>query len=328
MREIDDAIKNSSYQPVYLFYGEETYLIRQYRDKLLQALVAEDDNMNFSSYEGKGINTKEIIDLAETLPFFAEHRVILMENTNFFKEACDDLAAYIKEMSAETTTVFLFLEENVDKRSKMYKAVKAKGACIEFGRQTDKILMQWILTRLKREKRKITTGVMQLFLSKTGNDMERIDKELEKLLCYTMGKEIIEAEDVETICVGQVTNQIFDMVNAISAKDKRTALHLYYDLLALKEPPMRILFLITRQFHILYQMKSGMNAGLGQSELASICKIPSFAVRKHQAQAKSFSLQELKKAFSDGIQMEEDVKTGKINDQLAVEWMIIRYTAS
>lgn len=169
---------------------------------------------------------------------------------------------------------------------------------------------------------------MQLFLSKTGNDMERIDKELEKLLCYTMGKEIIEAEDVETICVGQVTNQIFDMVNAIAAKDQKTALHLYYDLLALKEPPMRILFLITRQFHILYQIKSGTNAGLGQSELATVCKIPSFAVRKHQAQAKSFSTQELKKAFSDGIQIEEDIKTGKINDQLAVEWMIMKYTAS
>ena len=106
------------------------------------------------------------------------------------------------------TTVFVFEEEDVDKRSKMYKAVKNAGRAVEFARQKDALLVPWILGRLKRENKKITQSVMQLFLEKTGNDMENIDRELEKLFCYTLGKEVISAEDVEAVCTVQTTGRI------------------------------------------------------------------------------------------------------------------------
>jgi DNA polymerase-3 subunit delta len=72
---------------VYLLYGEEDYLKKQYKEKLRSAMLSPDDTMNFAYYEGKGINVKEVIDLAETLPFFAERRLIIMEDTGFFKWA-------------------------------------------------------------------------------------------------------------------------------------------------------------------------------------------------------------------------------------------------
>ena len=110
MRTIDGDIKAGSFQPMYLLYGEETYLIKQYKDKLKKALVPEGDTMNVSSYEGKEMKPGEIIDLAETLPFFADHRVILLEHTGVFKNACEELASYLKEMAADSQTVFLFVE--------------------------------------------------------------------------------------------------------------------------------------------------------------------------------------------------------------------------
>ena len=78
MKTIVEDIKNKTFKTCYLLFGDEVYLKRQYRDKLLGALVTEGDNMNFSSYEGKNISAGELVDLAETLPFFAEHRVILV----------------------------------------------------------------------------------------------------------------------------------------------------------------------------------------------------------------------------------------------------------
>ena len=68
--------------------------------------------------------------------------------------------------------------------------------------------------------------------------MENIEKELEKLICYTYGREVIGAEDVEAICCGQTVNRIFVMVDAIAKKEQKQALDLYYDLVALREPPM------------------------------------------------------------------------------------------
>ena len=81
-----------------------------------------------------------------------------------------------------------------------------------------------------------------VFSHEVGEDMENIHGELEKLFCYTLGKQEITIHDIEEICTTHIDNKIFDMVNAVADQKQKQALMYYYDLLALKEPPMRILF--------------------------------------------------------------------------------------
>lgn len=324
MKTIDNDIKMGQLKNVYLLYGTEDYLKRQYRDKLKHALVEPDDTMNFSAYEGKDINPKELIDLSETLPFFKEKRMILVENSGFFKNSCDDLAEYMSQVPE--STCFVFVEEEVDKRSKLFKAASRAGSAVEFETPKEDMLVRWILGRIQREGKKITQSVMQLFLSKTGSDMENIDKELEKLICYTLDKTEISAADVEAICTGQTENKIFEMIDAISAKNQKKALDLYYDLLALKEAPMRILFLIVRQFQNLLLIKSMSAKGYPAVSIAKTAGMPSFAVQKNLRQAGAFKINQLKEAIEDCGQAEEDVKTGRMADQLAVELLIVKYS--
>ena len=324
MKTIDNDIKMGQLKNVYLLYGTEDYLKRQYRDKLKHALVDPDDTMNFSAYEGKDINPKELIDLSETLPFFKEKRMILVENSGFFKNSCDDLAEYMSQVPE--STCFVFVEEEVDKRSKLFKAASRAGSAVEFETPKEDMLVRWILGRIQREGKKITQSVMQLFLSKTGSDMENIDKELEKLICYTLDKTEIAAADVEAICTGQTENKIFEMIDAISAKNQKKALDLYYDLLALKEAPMRILFLIARQFQNLLLIKSMSAKGYPAVSIAKTAGMPSFAVQKNLRQAGAFKINQLKEAIEDCGQAEEDVKTGRMADQLAVELLIVKYS--
>lgn len=325
MKTIDNDIRDGRIKRAYLLYGEERYLIRQYRDKLKKAIVTEDDTMNFSNFEGTEINQKEIIDLAETLPFFAEKRLIIMEDTGLFKKGGEDLAEYLP--SAPESTFFVFVEEEVDKRSKMYKAIgKSEGAAIEFSQQSDDTLARWVGGRIKKEGKGMTQAAYNLFISKTGSDMENIDKELEKLLCYCLEKDTIEEADVEAITTEQIQSKVFDMVDAISNHKQKVALDLYYDLLALKEPAMRIMFLITRQFQMLMIVKSMSNRGFGNKDIASKAGCPEWAVKKYQAQGRGYSLEQLKKAVNDGVSYEEAVKTGRMNDQLAVELFIMQYS--
>lgn len=325
MKTIDNDIKMGQLKNVYLLYGTEDYLKRQYRDKLKHALVEPDDTMNFSAYEGKDINPKELIDLSETLPFFKEKRMILVENSGFFKNSCDDLAEYMSQVPE--STCFVFVEEEVDKRSKLFKAASRAGSAVEFETPKEDMLVRWILGRIQREGKKITQSVMQLFLSKTGSDMENIDKELEKLICYTLDKTEISEADVEAICTGQTENKIFEMIDAISAKNQKKALDLYYDLLALKEAPMRILSLIARQFQNLLLIKSMSAKGYPAVSIAKTAGMPSFAVQKNLRQAGAFKINQLKEAIEDCGQAEEDVKTGRMADQLAVELLIVKYSA-
>lgn len=323
MKTIDEDIKSGQFKKIYLLYGDEAYLKKQYKDKLKKALVQPDDTMNFTAYEGKDTNPKEVIDLSETLPFFADRRVILIENSGFFKGSCEELAEYMPQVP--DTTLFLFVEEEVDKRSKLYKAVKNVGKIVEFTTQTEELLTRWILTRLKKEGKNITGSVMQLFLSKTGTDMGNIDRELEKLICYCMDKDVIEAKDVEAVTTEQTTNKIFEMVNAIAEHNQKKALDLYYDLLALKEPPMRILFLLARQFNLLLQVKELQRLGCDQKTIASRTGLQSFVVRNYTGCTGRYTTAQLRQAVEDFTQTEEEVKTGRLSDVLSVELLIVKY---
>ena len=325
MKNIQEDIKTGDFKCVYLLYGEEAYLKQQYRQKLLEALVGQEDTMNTAFYEGKNINIKEIIDLAETMPFLAERRVIVLQNTGVFKNKCDELADYISD-GVPDYLCMIFVEEEVDKRSRMFKAVKKAGRIGEFSVQDIKTLTKWVLGRMGKEKKKITQQDMELFLTMTGTDMSRITTELEKLLSYTIGREVITREDILAVCSAQITNKIFEMVRAVTDKQQEKALQLYYDLLALKEPPMRILFLIARQFNQLLQTREMLADGLGQSELGSKLGLPPFAVKNTVNCARRYTVEELRKAVEDCMGYEEAVKTGKLEDRLSVELLIIQYS--
>ena len=116
------------------------------------------------------------------------------------------------------------------------------------------------------------------------------------------------------------------MVDAIAGHRQAKALELYSDLLALKEAPMRILYLLIRQFRILAETKELAAKGCGASEIAQKIKVPEFAARKNMAQAKGFLGQGLLLALKDGAELEEAVKTGRINDKIAVEILIVKYS--
>ena len=231
MRTIDEDIKNQKFKTAYLLYGEEAYLKKQYKDKLKKALWTEGDTMNAAFYQGKETNPKELIDLAETMPFFADHRLIMVEDSGFFKSGAEELAEYMAQIP-ETTT-FVFVESDVDKRSKMFKALKDHGKIVEFAAQNQELLTRWMLGRLKRENKNITKAAMQEFFDRVGTDMGTLDREMEKLICYCLDKDVIELPDVEAVCPQAVTNKIFDMVSAIIECRRKDALEMYYDLLAL-----------------------------------------------------------------------------------------------
>ena len=253
------------------------------------------------------------------------------------------------------TTCFLFVENEVDKRGKMYKAVKEKGRIVEMGRQDEKTLLYWIAGNVKKEGRQIKESTARYLVSKTGTDMENLEKELEKLFSYTLpdvnvsasdgavvlesgdGKEPgnaeraekteITVEDIDAICTTQISNKIFDMIEAVAAKRQKEALNYYYDLLALKEPPMRILYLLTRQFKLLLEVKDLMGRGNDKSQIAKTAKLHPFVAGKYMQQSRTFTKAELRNIMEEAANMEEMVKTGRLNDVMSVEIFIVKFSA-
>ena len=302
MKSLNEDLKTGQFKQIYLLYGEEAYLKKLYKNRFVKAMVPEGDTMNYRYFEGKNTNPKEIIDLAETLPFFAERRLIVLENTGFLKNATPELAEYLKNMPE--TTYMIFVESELDKRGKLYKVIKEKGHIVELKRQDEKTLIRWILGMAKKEKLQMSEAAVRYLLAKTGNDMENLGQELEKLFCYCMNHTEITA-----------------------AEEQKKALDYYYDLLTLKEPPMRILYLLTRQFRILMEVKEMDRTGVPPKEIAAKVGIMPFLVGKYRAQAKAFTRKELRGIVEAGVQTEEDVKTGKMGDILSVELFLVQYSS-
>ena len=321
MQVLNQDIKNREFKQVYMLFGDEPYLISNYKKKLREA-IAGDDTMNFNYFEGKNPDVKEIISLADTMPFFAERRLIMVDGSGFFKSASEELVNYLPNMP--DTVCFVFCESEVDKRNKLYKKVKDLGYAAELKKQDSDQLMRWAAGILGKDGKKITKQVMEYFLERTGDDMENIRTELEKLICYTMGRDVITKEDVDAIGTVHVTNRIFEMVSAIVAGNTKKAMDLYEDLLTLKEPPMRILFMIARQFNQLLQVKELLAAGLGKGDIASKVKVPPFAAGKLITQAKAFTREQILSYVELCVESEEAVKTGRMADRMAVELLIAR----
>ena len=325
MQKLLQDIKNQEYSQIYLLYGEEDYLRKQYRDKLKAALIDDGDTMNNHYYEGKDTKIEEIIDLAETLPFFASRRVIVIENSGWFQKGGDKMAEYLPGLP--DTSYFIFVETQTDKRSKLYKAVNKLGRVSEFASQDEQTLKRWILGMLKKEGKNITALDLQFLLERMGTQMAHIKTEMEKLLCYTLEQTEITRADIEEICTKRVQNQIFDMINAIADRDQKKALQLYYDLLTLKEPPMRILALIGRQFNLLLQVKELKKKGYSGQVIATKTGLHGFVVGKYEKQATKFKTAELREALEACVEADENVKTGKMNDVMSVEILICKYSA-
>lgn len=322
MKRILHDIQSNQIGRLYLLYGEEAYLRKQYCDKLKQALVADDDTMNCSVYSGRDIDVGEIVDIAGTMPFFAERRVIVIENSGWFKSGDDRIMELVKAIP--DTTYMIFVEEDVDKRGKLYKAVASNGYAAVCEMQDEATLKKWIMGLLKKENKLITSDALNLLIDKTGTNMENIKREVEKLVCYKYYTEGITVSDVEELCIVQIQNKIFDMVEAVARKDQKQALALYYDLIALKEAPMKILALIARQFNMLLQVKEMKSKGYQENDIAKQTGLnPYYLKKKYIPQAAQFKQRQLESALRACVEAEESVKTGRMSDVLSVELIIV-----
>lgn len=323
MQTINQHIKTKSFSNVYLIFGEEIYLCNQAKQKLKQAIVSSDDTMNYSYFEGKKINVSEVVDLAMTAPFFNDRRLLLLEETGFFKQCPDGLLELISTLPP--TTCLIFSETEVDKRSKLYKAIQKYGYVGEMKTPDEKALFLWISSLLKQEKKLMKERTFHYFIERTGTDMEHIKQELEKLFSYTLSKDEITIEDIEAITTQITTSKIFDMLDAMMKHEQEKAMNYYYDLLALKEPPMRILALIVRQINLMIQIKEMNQKSIFKGDIAKQVGVPSFAVSKYLDQSRNYTISNLKQMLHLCIDTETSVKTGTLTDTIGIELLIVTF---
>ena len=174
--------------------------------------------MNCTRFQGKETDVVQIKDLADTLPFFSDYRLIIVENSGLFKSA-NDLADYLPNMP--DSTILLFVESEIDKRNRLYKYVNKSGYAVEMKPMNDREIKLWTVGILKQAGKQMRENTAEYFLGLIDNDMYHVKNELDKLIGFVGDREEITKEDVDEIACVQVNGQIFQMMDAVASGDQR-----------------------------------------------------------------------------------------------------------
>ena len=316
MKTLNQDIKSGQFRPVYLLTGSEAFLRASYRRSLVQALLG-DDTMNLTRFEGRDVNPQDVCDAAETLPFLAEHRVVLVENSGLFERDAGPLPDYLDRMPE--TTVLIFSEDKADKRSRLYKKVTSLGYAAYLEPQTPSALTQWLASLASRSGCRLSREAASMLLSQAGSDMNRLKNELDKLISYAGEGGDITPETVELLGQVMPEDRIFEMISAISDGSSARALRLYSDLLELQVKPERMINLVQRQYRQLLHIRLVSEEGGSTDEAAKSAGVSPYIASKLVRASRRFSTAELRARLEQAVAAEEDFKSGRISGQLAME---------
>ena len=322
---ISEDIKNKKYKNVYLLYGDEACLRESYKRALVNALTVPSDTLNYARFSGKETNPAEVVSLANTLPFMAAKRVITVDDSGFFKNACDDIAEYIAAPSEDTCLIFN--ESEIDKRGRAYKAAQKAGFTVEASHPDENELKRWIAGNLKRAGKNIRENTVELIMSTVGTDMYLLDGELNKLISYTGEINEVTDDDIKAVCTVNPSDSIFKLIEAMALQRQKEAVRIYYELVDNKEAaPLVIISLIARQFRVMLTVREMTDAHVGRDAIAARAGIPPFSVGRYQAQSGKFSRKKMIDVLEDCVKSNYEIRQGKITDRLAAELLVIRYS--
>jgi len=325
---IDDDIVKRDFKRVYLFFGEENYLKKLYLDKIKKAVIPPgSETMNLDVFQEKKIEWVKISDACETVPFMNDFRLVIVKDSELFvqgnKDNSEKVAEYIKNMPE--FSILVFVEDKVDKRGKLYKAVSLKGVSVECNVPSERELVGWVGKVAAKKGLAMKNDVILYFIRNINTGMEAVFAELEKLSAY-IGKGSVSQKDIDDICAKSLEVRIFDMVAAIGSKRVSDALDIYNNMILMKESPIMILAMIARQFRIILQSKYLLEKGFTKSEIARKINQRDFVVAQCLTQAKNFKKKVLLRALEDCLECDFGIKTGKISSVLGVEMIIMKYS--
>ncbi len=318
--KLNNDIKNNTPEHIYVLFGEEAFLRRSYRNSL-RKLITDGDDMNYAYFEGSSIDVSEVIDLAQTLPFFADRRLIVVENSGWFTGKdpgglADALAALPE------STYIIFSEESVDRRMTLTKQVGGLAFMAKLDRQSDDDLCRWAVKRARRDGKDLQPAAARLLVERIGSDMNALSNELDKVLAYCMDRTAVTAADVEAVGTVRLTDRLFDMIDAAVEGKMHAAMDIYTDLLALKEAPLKIMIICGRHLAALRSIKELAASGASDREIAAQTGVRDFLVRKYRRQEGRLSQKKLTALLDRITELDAAIKAGTVPDRLASELFI------
>jgi len=317
-----ESAERGSYGPVCLLVGGERLFIDRAVAALRHASVGEGDPWNEEIFQGKTASSARIVDAARTLPMMGRARFVLVRSVHELPEKEHErLIAYLS--NPVDTCCLVLTAEKLDGRSKLIKLAKQRDYLCEVQTLKPGAMRSFIAGEARRRKLRIDDAAVAALVDAIGTDLSALDDGLERLSLYVGAGQPIDVAAVEA-CVARVrVESIWALVDAVSARDRRTALKAAASLLDDREPPLRILSLLARQLRMLGRVRQALDSGASPDAAASAAGAPPFKARELAGAARRLDMKKLSHAFRVLCEADLIQKGGKCPPDVALEAAIL-----
>lgn len=341
---LKEQLKNKTPANLYLFTGEEPFLIDYYVGELKRIVIGDDvTGLNLSMFENR-FDIDDLLDACDTYPIMKEKRLVIVKDSGLFSgtgkknEGTDEFGALKKEApkgnkaqesllnyipDMPETTCLIFIESKIDKRLKLYKLLSKYGLVLEFNRVKEPDLARWVIKGMEAAGKKINSEAAQYLVAISENDMYTLRNEIYKLAAYVDPKTVVTVDDVKLIAIPTIKSVIFDLLDAVAKKDTQRALILLNDMLLLKEPEQKIMSMLSKQTGELLKLRMLIDGRASQSEINEVFRgRHPYAMKIMVQQASRMKTGYLKKFVEACMEAEMNYKRGMMTPKLALELLL------
>ncbi|MBS4022013.1 MAG: DNA polymerase III subunit delta [Dethiobacter sp.] len=319
-------IKNGKLRSVYVFTGSEDYLMDEMASEICAGILPAEASAT-NRVNGGDLSLEQVLDMAETVSLFGGARLVVVRAAPYFAKSYQGEGSFprlltLNSKPADSAHLIIYASE-FTKTTKACKELAASGAVYRFNQFKPAMIYSWLRERMAVHGKTAPHDVLVTFVQRVGRDLRRLSSEMDKLITYMGGRRELDEPTVLTATARSLQGDIFALTDAVINGRTSRAMALMQDLLGAGEPPLRILAMLVRQFRMLGESVELLQGGCALDELAVRLGVYPFVAEKLASQASITSGDDLSRAVDLLLQVDLDIKRGRIEQSLALETLIV-----
>jgi len=324
-RELERHLKRNELAPVIFLWGEESWLVDE-AIRQIEAVVLAPESRAFDHevFYGDEAEPQAIVSAAQTLPWLASQRVVLVREAEALPRAADPaLVAYCKQPSPSTCLIFTAQRAEAS-RALLALLLKLPWA-VRFRRLLARDLTAWIEQRLATRGCRITSEASAALIEAVGNDLRLLATEIDKLVTFVGTQQAIGVESLIALTGDMRESSAFELARLLSTGDLAGAMRAWEKFASSGEYPGLALGAIIHHVRQLWRIKLAQHAGTSPERLARELNIPAFTIRRLSTQAAALGTEQLRQWLEALLEADQTLKRSGLPPRSVFERLILRF---
>ena len=330
LQELKADLRAKEPKKLYIFFGEEVFLLRHYLDQLKKILIDDlTESFNYHRFTSETFNIQNFADAVENLPMMAEHTMVCVDEVDLFKLPEDErnkIAEIFQDVPEYCTVVFTYETTpwKPDKRlKKFWDAIEKHASIIEFEKQNQRDLIAWVTRHFASRGKRIKTDLCAYLIDITGGTMTALAGEIGKI-CAFSGADEIKKSDIDAVTEPVLDAVAFQMTDLLGQGSYGAALQKLQQLLKMQQEPLPILGAIGTHFRRIGTARILLDNGKGAAELRSLYGMGDYPARKTMDSCRRFSQSFCRKAAQLVLETDIRIKTSFDDPNRLLERLVLQ----